>query len=232
MRSPFVSPNERNRRSETERHMLTSPHRLTRASVLALLVSAGAFTSCGHKAELGSEVIPEGVYIEEPAPPIEPTSPAQEDDARTNALEASCARGNPVACEELASATEPGTEETLAAVEATSGELSEQQLSQLAADCVGGNMTACDRLFWGSPVDSDYETLGLNCGGHADFPCADEASDAAIDLAELMAGLASDCLSGDREACDDLWWMSPPDSSWESLAEACGGNEGSFPCSF
>jgi hypothetical protein len=39
------------------------------------------------------------------------------------------------------------------------------ELDALAQSCFGGGMSACDDLFWESPIDSDYETYGSTCGG-------------------------------------------------------------------
>jgi len=157
-----------------------------------------------------------------------PITPTQEEDARTNALEASCERGNPVACDELGQA--PSADPAPGASEPSLEALTEIEMVELSAECIGGDMTACDRLFWGSPNDSEYETLALDCGGHGDFPCAASSPDT-IDVEQVMADLATNCIAGDPGACDDLWWMSPSESAWEQLAETCGGNEGSFPCS-
>ncbi len=35
----------------------------------------------------------------------------------------------------------------------------------LEADCLSGDATACDLLFWIMPVGSDLEALGYSCGG-------------------------------------------------------------------
>lgn len=39
------------------------------------------------------------------------------------------------------------------------------QLDGLAQDCFDGDFSACDQLFFESPVDSDYEAYGDSCGG-------------------------------------------------------------------
>lgn len=59
--------------------------------------------------------------------------------------------------------------------------------------------------------DSDADTYG-----------DDEALDALWDL----------CGAGDMEACDDLWWVSPPGSEYEEFADTCGRrNDPGFWCS-
>ena len=39
------------------------------------------------------------------------------------------------------------------------------ELDALAQDCFDGDFSACDQLFFESPVDSDYEAYGDSCGG-------------------------------------------------------------------
>jgi len=41
-------------------------------------------------------------------------------------------------------------------------------LDLLWAECEGGDMTACDDLYLGSPVGSEYEEFGATCGGRGD----------------------------------------------------------------
>lgn len=36
---------------------------------------------------------------------------------------------------------------------------------RLANQCFDGDMDACDELYFGSPIDSDYEEYGDTCGG-------------------------------------------------------------------
>ena len=38
-------------------------------------------------------------------------------------------------------------------------------LPDIAEDCESGDMTACDFLYFRSPLGSDYETLGNSCAG-------------------------------------------------------------------
>lgn len=39
------------------------------------------------------------------------------------------------------------------------------ELDALAQDCFDGDFSACDQLFFESPVESDYEAYGDSCGG-------------------------------------------------------------------
>jgi hypothetical protein len=48
--------------------------------------------------------------------------------------------------------------------------------------CEDGSGSACDDLFWQSPIDSEYETFGNTCGRRFDeddvpFSCADAIGD-------------------------------------------------------
>jgi hypothetical protein len=41
----------------------------------------------------------------------------------------------------------------------------DEALDALADDCFDGDFSACDQLFFDSPVGSDYEAYGDSCGG-------------------------------------------------------------------
>lgn len=95
-------------------------------------------------------------------------------------------------------------------------------LDALIADCEGGDMQACDDLYWITDYGSPEEAIAVDCGGH--YPdggpgCVDRPGQAQ-DLAELVDA----CQGGDMEACDDLYWESPLDSPEEAIAEDCGGH--------
>ncbi len=38
----------------------------------------------------------------------------------------------------------------------------------------------------------------------------------------VLDGLSDRCVSGDMAACDELWWMSPPGSEYETFGDTCG----------
>lgn len=46
-------------------------------------------------------------------------------------------------------------------------------LSQIVIDCEGGDMTACDFLYYRSPLGSTYEETGNSCGGRTDVALPD-----------------------------------------------------------
>ncbi len=42
------------------------------------------------------------------------------------------------------------------------------QFAGLAGDCRDGDMTACDALYFQTPIGDSYETYGSTCGGRLD----------------------------------------------------------------
>lgn len=102
-------------------------------------------------------------------------------------------------------------------------------LDALWDDCEAGDLSACDSLYYSSPLDSDYERFAQSCGGTSteeQFGTCVAGPDGAAstygDDAELDA-LWDDCEAGDNSACDVLWWDSPVGSEYETFAESCGG---------
>ena len=101
-------------------------------------------------------------------------------------------------------------------------------LDALYDACTGGDMVACDELYWGSPIGSEYEALAASCGGTTEefsggscesgggLPFTygdDDALDADWDA----------CADGDMDACDDLYIWSPIGSEYEAFGNTCGG---------
>ncbi len=104
------------------------------------------------------------------------------------------------------------------------------ELDALYDDCQGGDLVACDDLYYASPIDSDYEFFGATCGGRSDEIsgfCADplEFGGDAFSYGDdpILDALWDDCEAGVLRACDDLWWDSPVGSEYEAFAESCGG---------
>ncbi|MBK9179162.1 MAG: hypothetical protein IPM45_06225 [Acidimicrobiales bacterium] len=104
-------------------------------------------------------------------------------------------------------------------------------LDSLWDACSGGDMGACDQLYYDSPSGSEYETYGAMCGLTASGSwmaggCASGSSggggaytygdDAYLD------GLWDACSGGDMEACDQLYYESPVDSEYETFGATCG----------
>ena len=117
----------------------------------------------------------------------------------------------------------------------------ERELAQLRQECAGGDMEACDDLYWQSPIGSDDEEFGATCGGTADsvggFCAADQGGGSTSSGAdeygddEALDALWDACEGGDPDACDDLYWTSPVGSAYEEFGLTCGGRapEASFP---
>lgn len=89
-------------------------------------------------------------------------------------------------------------------------------LSGLYDGCAGGDMEACDSLFFEAEAGSEEEEFARTCGGmNEEAP----GGTCAVDV----DGMAELCTSGNLQACDDLYWISEPDSDYERLASECGG---------
>ena len=115
------------------------------------------------------------------------------------------------------------------------------ELDALWDACEDGNGAACDELFWGSPVDSEYETFGNTCGGlfaedEVPLSCEEEIGGEKIITDDdigvsgssygddpVLDALYDACADGDMTACDDLFWDSPIDSEYEDFGQTCGG---------
>jgi hypothetical protein len=108
-------------------------------------------------------------------------------------------------------------------------------LDALWESCNAGNPSACDDLFWQSPLGSAYEAFGHTCGGTAPAgtDCGqafgtpaggtgigDYGSDPTFD------SLYDACAAGDGQACDDLYFSSPIGSEYEAFGDTCGGRYG------
>lgn len=102
--------------------------------------------------------------------------------------------------------------------------------------CEAGDGEACDDLYWGSPIGSEYEAFGNTCGERfseddAPFSCADEigggdgSSGDAFSYGDdpALDALWDACEGGDPDACDELFFQSPSGSEYEDFGFSCGG---------
>jgi hypothetical protein len=111
------------------------------------------------------------------------------------------------------------------------------ELDALWDQCAGGDLAACDSLWFDAPFGSEYESFGDTCGGTrpsssggCEFDSqfgTDDGFDVDLpesygDDAELDA-LYDGCDAGDLVACDDLYYASPIDSDYEFFGATCGG---------
>lgn len=109
--------------------------------------------------------------------------------------------------------------------------------------CDQGSASACDDLYFDSPLDSDYEAYGYSCGGRSiSESCSVVLGDDSGGVESAPAGspppgtdpeldaLWVACNDGSAEACEDLFWQSPVDSDYEAYGISCGGRTSSAFC--
>ena len=103
------------------------------------------------------------------------------------------------------------------------------ELDALFVECEGGDLNACDLLYFDSPIGSEYEFFGATCGGRSEGEAGFCAGDGGVDTEAVFFGddVAFDilwigCADGIFDACDDLYRSSPFDSEYEAFALTCG----------
>ena len=95
-------------------------------------------------------------------------------------------------------------------------------LDNLYDQCADGDNWACQTLWEESPIDSEYESFALTCGGRdCDITTLGIPMDYGDD--DYLDDLYDSCADGDDRACQTLWEESPIDSEYESFALTCGG---------
>ena len=95
-------------------------------------------------------------------------------------------------------------------------------LDRLYDQCADGDNWACQTLWEESPIDSEYESFALTCGGRdCDITTLGIPMDYGDD--DYLDNLYDSCADGDDRACQTLWEESPIDSEYESFALTCGG---------
>jgi len=90
-----------------------------------------------------------------------------------------------------------------------------------------GNREACSDLFYEAPIDSEYEAFGEcldQIWGEWDTTLGEcKAAPITYGDSPVLDALWESCLngsaSGNREACDELFWESPYDSDYETLGD-------------
>lgn len=104
------------------------------------------------------------------------------------------------------------------------------ELDGLWDACAGGDLEACDSLYWQAPIGSEYEEFGSTCGGTGGAvgvgpgSCADTEQQSYGQDADLDA-LHDACGAGDGAACESLFWEAPVGSDYEEFGATCGGRE-------
>ena len=148
-------------------------------------------------------------------------------------LKAECEAGDMAACDGLYFLS--GTDTALEEIAATCGGAFPEEfyggnceaVATLLPECEGGDMEACDDLYWAAQVGSRAEDVADTCGGEypgggygghcAEGDSPDTSSDSSLSM--LVLG----CVGGDMDQCDDLYWASDVGSDEETVAKTCGG---------
>ena len=97
-------------------------------------------------------------------------------------------------------------------------------LDSLYDQCADGDDWACQLLWEESPIDSEYESFALTCGGR-DCDITTLGIPMKYGDDNYLDDLYDSCADGDDWACQLLWEESPIDSEYESFALTCGGRD-------
>jgi hypothetical protein len=89
-------------------------------------------------------------------------------------------------------------------------------LATLWSDCFEWDLAACDELYFTSPVASEMEAFGADCGGWL------VGANGQCEQYERLVELTFGCEAGDLDACAQLYWDSPAGSQLEEYGYTCG----------
>lgn len=109
------------------------------------------------------------------------------------------------------------------------------ELDALWTSCAGGDMAACDELYWNSGVGTPYEDFAKTCGGITDSAaglCEIEFGDPGTTTTPSAYGddatldaLWDGCSGGSMVDCDDLYWLSGVGTEYENYGATCGNTQ-------
>ena len=101
---------------------------------------------------------------------------------------------------------------------------SDPDLDALWDACAAGDLSACDRLYFESPVGSEYERFGDTCGEQREPGglCAGAVGGGVYGSDPGLDALWDSCAGADFGACDRLYFESPVGSEYERFGGTCG----------
>jgi hypothetical protein len=180
------------------------------------------------------------------------TSSSSSSSSSSSGSRPSTTGASPVECEEPSGGGSAGVPAPDSPCDITEDD-PEGEFTPLAADCADEDWAACDDLYWGTSVGSDWEAYGSTCGGRnaeTSGGCEDlyegggtsssssssaPAPSGPIPPATIPpTGLGDDptlnagaqaCYDGDMRACDDLYFASESGSTYRGYADSCAGRQ-------
>lgn len=169
-------------------------------------------------------------------------------DARMEELRTDCAAGDMAACDDLYDESNLGSDEedfgwTCGGRTQGGGGCTDlgaftygddEDLDALWDACDGGDMAACDELYFSSGSGTDYQEFGDTCGGETSGGDLCDTTGGTVDGALSygddpdLDALWDACEAGDAGACGDLYWSSPSGSEYEDFGGTCGNRSDSY----
>jgi hypothetical protein len=100
----------------------------------------------------------------------------------------------------------------------------ETGLELLYEGCVAGSSSDCDMLYYSSPLDSEYESESLVCGGRTASRNPQQATCMVEeDALDELDDVRTQCRGGFYAACDLMYYISPIGSEDETFGATCAG---------
>ncbi len=126
------------------------------------------------------------------------------------------------------------SDDDLAIIYGTAGPMAygdNDRLDRMYDDCLAGDPTQCDVLFFNAAEGSDYHALAYECAGEGAATPTSCSAEGEVDPDTGYADLASPgldllaaaCDGGDLPSCDLLAFIAPPGDTRRDIGETCGG---------
>ncbi len=148
--------------------------------------------------------------------------------AEVSTLVAGCSSGDMDACDALYWLAEEGTAEwelgrTCAGAaedewDASVCEFKLTDVDVLTTKCSEGDMLFCDKLYWSSEADRGAKNFASTCGG-----ASEDEMDGQCYRFLYLPNYRGDCMAGDMDDCNLLYWAAPAFSADSELGRTCGG---------